>query len=70
MVCSRCGRIIEFDAAQIVRLRTAIAEKHRFHDASHRFQIIGLCETCMKACPAAAGSGRAARDSVSRAPRK
>ena len=51
MVCRRCGRIIEFDAHDVLRLRTAIAAGQRFHALSHRFQITGLCETCVKACP-------------------
>lgn len=51
MVCRRCGRIIEFDAADVLRLRTAIAAGRRFHALSHRFQITGLCEACVKACP-------------------
>lgn len=48
MVCRRCGRIIEFDAAEVVRLRTVISAKARFHALSHRFQILGLCEVCEK----------------------
>lgn len=51
MVCRRCGRIIEFDAADVTRLRTLIAADHRFHALSHRFAIMGLCEACVRACP-------------------
>lgn len=51
MVCRRCGRIIEFDAKDVARLRTLIAAEHRFHALAHRFQIMGLCETCTKSCP-------------------
>lgn len=64
MVCRRCGRIIEFDAAEVTRLRTLIAAAHKFHSLSHRFAIMGLCEACVKACPigmratAARGRGR------------
>lgn len=46
MVCTRCGRIIEFDASEVLRLRTALASRHAFLALSHRFQIRGLCETC------------------------
>ncbi|MFO0974675.1 MAG: transcriptional repressor [Phycisphaerae bacterium] len=52
MLCRRCGRIIEFDAADVVRLRSELARQHRFHALSHRLQIIGLCEPCLKSCPA------------------
>lgn len=51
MVCRRCGRIIEFDAAEVTRLRTLLAAEHRFHALSHRFAIMGLCEACVRACP-------------------
>lgn len=51
MVCRRCGRIIEFGAADVVRLRAALAAQHRFHALAHRFQITGLCEACVKSCP-------------------
>ena len=51
MVCRRCGRIIEFDAREVSRLRTVIAAEHRFHALSHRFQILGLCEKCTRSCP-------------------
>lgn len=58
MVCRRCGRIVEFDAGDVVRLRTVIAADHRFHAFSHRFQILGLCEACVKACPVALRAAR------------
>lgn len=51
MVCRRCGRIIEFDASEVTRLRTVIAAAHKFHALSHRFAIMGLCDACVKACP-------------------
>lgn len=51
MVCRRCGRIIEFDAAEVVKLRTLLAAGQGFHALSHRFQIMGLCQACVRACP-------------------
>jgi Fur family ferric uptake transcriptional regulator len=51
MICRRCGRIVEFDAGEVVRLRTTIAVNRKFHPLSHRFQIVGLCETCVRSCP-------------------
>jgi Fur family ferric uptake transcriptional regulator len=51
MVCRRCGRIIEFDASDVTRLRTILAARHEFHALSHRLQIIGLCNQCVRACP-------------------
>jgi Fur family transcriptional regulator, ferric uptake regulator len=61
MVCRRCRRIIEFDAADVVRLRTVLAAGRHFHALSHRFQIMGLCEACVRSCPVGAvGRGLAA----------
>lgn len=53
MVCVRCGRIIEFDSRDVVRMRTLMADRFKFHDTGHRFQITGLCESCVESCPAA-----------------
>ncbi len=51
MVCQRCRRIIEFDSGDVVRLRTVLAARHKFHSTGHRFQITGLCWDCVQACP-------------------
>ena len=53
MVCTRCGRIIEFDADEVVELRKRIAQRHHFHVVSHRFQLSGLCWECSVVCPVA-----------------
>ena len=52
MVCRRCHRIIEFNSQDVVRLRTVLASKYKFHALTHRFEIGGLCWECVKACPA------------------
>lgn len=51
MVCRRCRRIIEFDNADVIRLRTILAARYKFHAQSHRFQIIGTCRECMRKSP-------------------
>lgn len=51
MVCERCRRIIEFDSADVLRLRTILAAQHRFHATSHRLQISGLCWECVQTLP-------------------
>ena len=51
MVCRRCRKVIEFDSEEVLRLRNAIAERHRFQAMAHRFQITGLCADCAEACP-------------------
>lgn len=54
MICRRCGRIIEFDSEDVMRLRTMISARHSFYALSHRLAITGLCEACVKSCPVAA----------------
>jgi len=63
MVCRRCGRILEFDADEVVSLRQRIAKRYHFHVLSHRLQLSGLCWECSINCPVAkvslgGGSGR------------
>lgn len=55
MVCRRCGRIIEFDASEVLNLRESIAARHRFHPLSHRFQIVGFCQACEQSRPKTGG---------------
>lgn len=52
MVCGQCHKIIEFSSEDVVRLRTVLASRFRFHALSHRFQISGLCWECVQAAPA------------------
>jgi len=70
MVCRRCGRIIEFDAAEVLRLRAALAATQRFHALSHRFQIVGLCEACVRACPVGVRANLLIGQRLSREPRR
>ncbi|MHA1600196.1 MAG: Fur family transcriptional regulator [Alphaproteobacteria bacterium] len=51
MVCRRCHRIIEFSSSDVVKLRTVLAARYKFHAQSHRFQISGLCSACIEATP-------------------
>jgi Fur family ferric uptake transcriptional regulator len=52
MVCRQCGRVIEFECSDVLRLRAVLAARHRFHAITHRFQITGLCWECVQARPA------------------
>lgn len=51
MICRRCRRIIEFDNTEVIRLRSALADKHQFLAQAHRFQITGLCRQCLRKSP-------------------
>ncbi len=70
MVCRRCRRIIEFDSADVLRLRTVLAAQHKFHAIAHRFQITGLCWECVQACPAAQRPFIPAGGTPSKGPRR
>lgn len=49
MICSECGRIIEFFSAELEAIQDAMAAKHRFQVTQHLLRIIGLCAECRRA---------------------
>ena len=46
MICTACGRSIEFFNAEIEDVQDLAAEKLEFHVLDHRLQIYGLCSEC------------------------
>jgi Fur family ferric uptake transcriptional regulator len=46
LYCTRCQKLIEFQAEQLLQLRDEIARQHRFRVRSHRLIIHGICDTC------------------------
>jgi Fur family ferric uptake transcriptional regulator len=58
LVCSTCGRVIEFVDPAIERRQDAVCRTFDFVATSHSHQIRGVCSSCRKA--AARSSGRAA----------
>ena len=49
MICSRCGKIIEFFSAELEAIQDAMAAKHRFQINEHLLRIIGVCAECRRA---------------------
>jgi Fur family ferric uptake transcriptional regulator len=49
MICSECGKIIEFYSAELEALQDAMAAKHRFEVTQHLLRIIGVCADCRRA---------------------
>ena len=49
MICSGCGRIIEFFSAELEAIQDAMAAKHRFQVTQHLLRIIGVCAECRRA---------------------
>lgn len=48
LICTRCGRIIEFENKRIEALQQDVARKNRFKVQSHKLELYGLCEGCQK----------------------
>lgn len=48
MICTKCGRIIEFEDRQLENLQTRIAASRGFHMLQHRMEIYGICDACLQ----------------------
>lgn len=46
LVCTKCGRIDEFENEEIEELQSKIAEQRGFILSSHRLELYGTCATC------------------------
>lgn len=46
MICSECGKIIEFYSAELEALQDEMAAKHDFEITQHLLRIIGICSEC------------------------
>ena len=53
LLCSRCGKVIEFSTERFERLLPMVADEHDFQHHAHRVEIRGLCRTCRDADAAA-----------------
>ena len=49
MICSDCGRIIEFFSAELEGIQDKMAAKHKFQITQHLLRIIGICAECRRA---------------------
>jgi Fur family ferric uptake transcriptional regulator len=48
LICTSCGKIIEFVDEEIEKRQDKIAKKNKFSITSHSMQLYGTCETCQK----------------------
>jgi Fur family ferric uptake transcriptional regulator len=46
LICTGCGKIVEFVNDQIERLQEDIAKRHGFRVTDHTLDIYGLCRDC------------------------
>ena len=49
MICTECGRTIEFFSAELEALQDALAAKHRFTPTHHTLRMFGYCADCTRA---------------------
>lgn len=47
MVCTKCGRIIEFEDSRLEELQIEIARGYGFHMLQHRMDLFGICDRCL-----------------------
>ncbi len=48
LVCTRCGKIAEFENKTIEKLQAAVADSHGFLIESHKLELYGLCARCRR----------------------
>ncbi len=48
LVCTGCGRVIEFVEPRIEQLQEEVCSRHDFAASTHSHQIWGLCAPCRK----------------------
>jgi Fur family ferric uptake transcriptional regulator len=49
LLCTRCGKVIEFTSLAIERLQGKVCREHRFIATGHRMRIFGYCYDCARA---------------------
>jgi len=49
LICTRCGKIIEFKNPKIEKLQDEVASKYGFVVEDHKMELYGLCSNCTKA---------------------
>lgn len=48
LICTDCGRIVEFEETRIEELQTEVARRLGFELTGHRMELYGLCRDCRK----------------------
>ena len=51
MICTRCGRTIEFTDERIEGLQNRVCERHGFLSTAHTLEIVGICKECREKQP-------------------
>lgn len=48
LICTRCGKIVEFEEPEIEALQVSVAQKYGFEVTHHRHELYGVCAECRK----------------------
>lgn len=48
LICSNCGKLIEFSSEDLDKIQKQICIKNKFKFSSSAFQIIGVCKECLE----------------------
>ncbi len=48
MICSECGKIIEFYSPELEAIQDAMAAKYKFQLTEHLLRMIGICSDCRR----------------------
>ncbi|OGW66797.1 MAG: transcriptional repressor [Nitrospirae bacterium RIFCSPLOWO2_02_FULL_62_14] len=46
LICTGCGKIVEFENQEIERLQEQVASRHGFTIKTHKLELYGLCSHC------------------------
>jgi len=46
MICTKCGKIIEFHHPLIEKLQEDVAREHGFEMTTHKLDMFGVCQNC------------------------
>jgi len=57
MICTECGKVIEFFSPEIEALQESVAAEYGFRLTHHSMRILGLCDACQKKDLESAASG-------------
>lgn len=48
LICTRCGKIEEFENHEIEKLQEEVTKKYKFKMKKHKLEIYGVCVRCNK----------------------
>lgn len=66
LICTVCGKVIEFSSERLDRMNALIAEEHGFRPHHHRLEIYGVCHDCQRRDAATLGTRTTQRGGAGR----